>query len=243
MILIDLGNTRAKIAAVGATEQFVALNNSELDASLLCAEFEKLSSAKEVVISSVRSHDYNQRLTSDLKKLGYRARLIDWQDVVGQLSTDYDSRASLGIDRQLAMLGALSLSESASLAIDLGTAATIDALNEKGSHLGGVIFAGLDLHRQALLAGTDDIQINADVDHLRLFPKSTTDAVTSGTLMAWRSAVWGIRQKMLFEMPANTLTFLTGGQLELLGDHNDETISVVPDLVLKGMQYLVQTDI
>jgi len=258
MLLIDLGNTRAKLALLHATEEFISIENNELSTQEILAACDNHAEVAEVTICSVRDELFNQELVTKLQQHDVKAKLLTWTDIEPYLLTTYKTRQSLGLDRQVAMLGAKSYGSSAALVLDLGTASTIDALDAKGRHLGGVIFPGLDLQREALLAGTDDIAINHKVKKTTTFPLSTADAVFSGTLQAWRGGVWAIHDTMATSMAGKVRTYVTGGQAPLLGARNDDSIlsehdlqdSVnlerepdllyVPDLVLKGLQFLVE---
>ncbi len=242
MILIDLGNSRVKIADAKHIDKFVTLENTDAGAAEVDACIKQFNVGSELVISSVRKPELNQTLVQGLEQRGYDLRFISWRDVQPFLNTEYDSRSSLGIDRQLALLGAISLASGAAIVIDLGTASTVDALDGKLQHLGGVIFPGLELQREALLAGTDDIQANELDTETMTFPLSTNAAVSAGTLNAWRASVWGVRQQMLDKLPENTQSYITGGQHVLLDIGRDETISIIPELVMQGMKYLLQQE-
>ena len=242
MILIDLGNSRVKIADAKHLDKFVTLENTVAGPAEVDNCIKQLRAGSDVVISSVRKPGLNQTLIRGLEQRGYSLRFLGWRDVQPLLRTDYDSRSTLGIDRQMAMLGAMSLTAGAAIVIDLGTASTIDAIDSQQLHLGGVIFAGLDLHREALLAGTDDIRANQLDNEAMTFPLSTNAAVSAGTLHAWRASIWGIRRQMFDKLPENTQTFITGGQHVLLDIGRDESISVVPELVMQGMNYLLQRE-
>jgi pantothenate kinase, type III len=242
MILIDLGNSRVKISDANHLDQFVTLENSAAGPAEVDACIKAMKAGRQVVISSVRKPELNTTLIHGLEQRGYELRFINWRDVKPVLDTDYDSRSSLGIDRQLAVLGAMSLTTSAAIIIDLGTASTIDAIDDQRQHLGGVIFPGLELQREALLAGTDDIRADELDNQVVTFPLSTNAAVSAGTLSAWRASIWGIRQQMLEKLPENTQTIITGGQHVLLDIGRDESISVIPELVMQGMNYLLQQE-
>lgn len=57
---------------------------------------------------------------------------------------DYKTKETLGIDRVLAAFGAFSLSHSACVVVDSGSATTIDVIDDSGCFLGGVIAPGLE---------------------------------------------------------------------------------------------------
>ena len=246
MLLMDLGNSRAKLAHRHATQEYVSIANSELSTEAILAACSDFGGVSEVVICSVRDKAFNDDFVAQLRRNDLTVTLLDWSDVEPYLSTIYDSRQSLGLDRQLAMLGARYYGQGPALVLDLGTASTIDALDADGVHLGGVIFPGLTLQREALLAGTEDISVKEDVDQVATFPLSTADAVFSGTLQAWRGGVLAIHSSMAAAMTGKVTTYVTGGQAPLLDVENNDSIFTelrmvfVPDLVLKGIQFLLE---
>ena len=63
---------------------------------------------------------------------------------LGKLILAYKDSSKLGVDRFLAMLGALEhFPNDHLLIIDVGSAVTFDVINDKGEHQGGLIMPGL----------------------------------------------------------------------------------------------------
>ncbi len=240
MLLMDLGNSRAKLALLNNTEDFISVDNSDLTADAIIAAFPDDLDDTGITVCSVRDESFNRGIVSELQDHDIAVNLLTWSDLEPYLKTAYETRQSLGLDRQVAMLGAMSMSPGPALVLDLGTASTIDALDANGTHLGGVIFPGYDLQLEALLAGTEDIVVKEKTNKAEVFPLSTADAVFSGTLQAWRGGVWSIHESMIKSMSKEVNTYVTGGQAPLLEVHKNDNIFVVPELVLKGIQFLVK---
>jgi type III pantothenate kinase len=60
----------------------------------------------------------------------------------GEVNNAYDDPSKLGVDRWLAIVGAVKHHGKPIVIWDLGTAATLDAVDENGQHLGGMIYPG-----------------------------------------------------------------------------------------------------
>lgn len=151
----------------------------------------------------------------------------------------YQELCRLGIDRWLAVLAAWSHSRSACVVADLGTAATIDVVDDGGQHLGGYIVSGLHLSLRGLLAGTDNIRPDpAGFESANLRPGvNTAEAVYHGALHGLVALIESSYQNLLKSFPKAKL-ILAGGDAALVGSHLSSPHERVDDLVFEGMQLL-----
>ncbi len=156
----------------------------------------------------------------------------------------YRQPRRLGVDRWVALIGARAETRSAVCVVDAGTAVTIDAMDNTGQHLGGLIIPGTQLMRDALSRETSGIRLRrGDAGDpgsgLELFAASTSDAVQSGTL----SAVCGAVERAVRAMRTAGLRpkiILTGGDASRILKRLDGTILHRPHLVLQGLAHMVQ---
>lgn len=146
------------------------------------------------------------------------------------LINGYRSPEQLGVDRWLAMKAAWHESATACIVIGCGTAITIDQVDATGQHLGGLIFPGLHMMRNALSRETNALPsvTGNDISSGRLLANNTVDAIAQGTVL-------GI--KALLEMQMNTEqgVFLTGGDAGLVARLLNQAVNVDAHLVLKGL--------
>ncbi|MGQ0698097.1 MAG: type III pantothenate kinase [Panacagrimonas sp.] len=70
------------------------------------------------------------------------------------LVNGYAEPLRLGVDRWLAMLAAWTETRGACVVADAGTALTVDVIDTRGRHLGGIIAAGLQTSESAVLGAT-----------------------------------------------------------------------------------------
>ena len=135
------------------------------------------------------------------------------QATLANIKNGYEQAEKLGSDRLIAMIGASELIENnqACIVIDSGTATTIDALDETGQHLGGVIFPGFELSVNSLSSNTELLPkidfTKHENEHLfeeNGFATNTKQAIASGCLLSLASAIDGICNKMQRRLEAST---------------------------------------
>ena len=117
------------------------------------------------------------------------------------------------------MLGAFHLYKAPFIVVDAGTAVTVDAVDEKGAHLGGAIFPGRRLLVSMLTENTDRVDMLQPADHDTIFARSTEAAVLAGTREGYRVAVTGIVNTMRETLGEQTQVILTGGDAPVLENH------------------------
>ena len=99
------------------------------------------------------------------------------------LTNGYDYPSRLGSDRWVAMIGArhrmLATGQSRPLVVVMvGTAVTVEAIDEQGRFLGGLILPGHGIMLRALESGTAGLHV--PTGDVRPFHTNTSDALTSG---------------------------------------------------------------
>ena len=124
------------------------------------------------------------------------------------------------------------------LVIGAGTATTIDALDESGDFVGGLILPGLGLMRSALARGTKGLSVPGGGYHA--FGRNTADAMQSGCLHAQLGAIDRARPQLSGARPA--LCVLTGGYAETLAEHLAPPRVVRPRLALDGLLCIAQNE-
>jgi type III pantothenate kinase len=150
--LLDLGNTRLKVAALAAGEDrpgpVHAFAHAELPDAL--GTLDGLASGDRAWLASVAAGALAQDLEDLLVAAGLRVERVATQAAQGALRVAYPRPERLGVDRFLALLGASSRNDGPWVIASAGSALTVDVLGADGVHLGGVI-APTAAHMQAML--------------------------------------------------------------------------------------------
>jgi hypothetical protein len=158
-LLLDLGNTRLKwrlLEADGSRTEG-ALAHTEADFADTLESLLRPLRGTRAWVSSVASPGLAGRIETALANhLGAPPTRVQVDASRPGLRLAYPDPAQLGVDRWLAMLGALDHGGEGDPAVVAlaGTALTLDAIDRDGRHLGGLIAPGLRLqHRGTAVPG------------------------------------------------------------------------------------------
>jgi type III pantothenate kinase len=243
-LLIDMGNTRIKwVRAVHGRIEEESHGSGELE------DFRKFVNSRtgeqpdRVLLSSVAAEDRSAAVMDVCTS--------HWGVAVSRLHTSreqagiinaYDRPETLGVDRWLAIVGAAHTYGMPVVIWDLGTAATLDAVNKDGQHQGGLIFPGPatmlnSLKSETMLSvpgGLDDTKENAI--HAG---KTTSQCIVQGVRAAQLGALHqflestseGARQTQTQRLQL----IVTGGAAEGILSGLDMEYVFDPWLVFRGM--------
>lgn len=154
------------------------------------------------------------------------------------LRSAYAEPHRLGVDRWMAMLGAWAQTRGACVVADAGTALTVDVIDAGGRHLGGLIAAGLQTSRAAVLGATRfDAAATVPTPHAGL-GTDTESCVDQGALLSCLGAI----DRATATAPAGAPRFLTGGDAPRLLPHLGPDWNLQPDLVLRGLLHRADRD-
>jgi len=180
-LYVDIGNSAVKWANAKELEtgNIQAVSSKEID-TMLTDRWQSLAAPERVCLSSV----LQESKLAWLKAWILRHWRIEPVMAVTRaqelgVTNGYREPTQLGVDRWLALLSARSLTQGPVLVVDCGTATTIDAMDETGHHLGGVILPGLQLFRRCLTGNTDLPPLN-ESDAIEYFATDTATGITSG---------------------------------------------------------------
>jgi type III pantothenate kinase len=152
---------------------------------------------------------------------------------LGRLRIAYREPSRLGVDRFLAMLGALEGEGGGPwLVVGVGTALAIDALGADGKHLGGRIAPSPALMRAALHARVPHLPGSggAPVD----FAANSADALASGCEGAAVALVEDSRERARAAFGTRPTLLLHGGGADALAERLPAA-ELRPALVLEGL--------
>ena len=239
LLVIDIGNSRTKWALAGdngVLTEFEVCMNANLAASNLSAVAQK---ADSVLIANVAGEAKAQQIASLLAPL--EVRFVTASAQACGVKNGYAETAKLGADRWAALAAAWQRTKHATLVVNAGTAITIDAIDEKGSFLGGSIMPGLRLMHESLSGNAAQLTLGEGVS--KNFPNNTQDAMATGSLNAVAGAI-GIMLKRL-EKQCGWLPklILSGGDAFRIADAlklNLKQVIIMENLVLQGLVLLAK---
>lgn len=161
------------------------------------------------------------------------------------VTNSYTQPRRMGVDRWVAMVGAWAEVQSSCLVVDVGTAMTIDAIDDDGQHLGGQIIPGVTTMASSLSSATSDIPEvrpapGRGCADLGMFGRNTASAVREGA----QNAVVGAVDRAIRTLQSNAyapVVVLTGGDASRILNALSESPLHRPHLVLQGLAHMLET--
>ena len=212
-IYLDIGNSFAKWKFEG---KFFKKTTSEFS-------LDKLPKSSKIWVSNVSSN-FTCSSNSNIS-------LVKSQKSYKSLTNSYDEPDSLGSDRWLAMIASYEMNLGRGfILVDIGTAVTIDLVDNSGLHLGGVIFPGLYKVRWTF----ENFSVSSEIKTNKII-QSTEDAWSIGT---FDLIVNGINQKIheLKQKTPSANIYFTGGGFEDIRQFVEFPYDYHKNLVLDGLE-------
>ncbi len=246
-LAIDVGNTRLKWAQYASPQPgagLIAHGAVFLEAidSLAENEWKSLAPPASMLGCVVAGDGVKRRVEEQLELWDIEPRWVVSTAQAAGLTNGYDHPGRLGVDRWVAMIGARHrvLAEGAPrpvLAVMVGTAVTVDAVDQNGRFLGGLILPGFGLMLRALEMGTAGLKAptGESVD----FPTNTSDALMSGGTDAIAGAIERMYRKLRKRTGMEPQLIMSGGAAVKLPSTLDGLhVEMIDTLIFEGLLLL-----
>ncbi len=152
------------------------------------------------------------------------------------VTNSYKDIDQLGVDRWMAMIAAWNIVHKKVMVVDIGSAMTIDLIDDDGIHLGGYIVPGNYLMANALFKDTN-IQSDTDHSNLSLQPgKSTQECIVNGAARSLTSMIMDIYHSINENQQNLYQCVITGGGANNIIEHLKIPLLYEPMLVFEGMR-------
>lgn len=246
MLLVDVGNTRIKWArldsgCLGKRQAAVHLGWGPADYT---RRLFRSVRPERVLVSSVAGPKVKEPLAAAAHRNGIGVQFVRTPRHAAGVTVGYLEPWRLGVDRFVAAVGAHRIFPGVPVCVvGVGTAMTVDLVDGKGHHQGGVIIPSPRLMIDTLYARTHGIRRRArggSPGQAGLIGRSTRAGVVQGS----RYAAAALIDRMVDEARAlvarSPLVVLTGGEVASVRPLVRSPWVVVPDLVLRGLAVLAQ---
>ncbi|MBD3426078.1 MAG: type III pantothenate kinase [Candidatus Omnitrophica bacterium] len=244
-LLMDIGNTNCTIALSDKgsilKKYFIHTSKKEVQPAalrrLLGGRRGKIDDVVIVSVVPAFLRVFKKSISSVLP--GVKVRIVG-RDIKVPIPIKYRKPEEVGQDRLVTAYAAMGLLGSPVIAIDFGTAVTMDYVNSSGAYEGGLIFPGL---RLALASLSEEAALLPSID-LRpaksLLGKDTASSMNNGILYGYSSMCDGIVDRFRKRLGKKLRVIATGGDAELVSRYSRSIKKVRPDLILEGLMLLIR---
>ncbi len=241
VVVIDIGNSKIEISVVaaGRVAGRIRLPTRSRPVQLAAAFRAALTvtarhGALPVLIASVVPGAV-ESLTRIVRACGVRhVHRVRWDDP-WPFVIAVRNPSTLGVDRLANIAGLCALGSRDGIAIDVGTAITIDVLRH-GRFEGGLILPGFDLQLGALRSRTAQLpclEWNAAAPRIG---RDTVAALQAGVLHPTAAGVAAVAARLGADLPATAALILTGGAAFAVAPWFAGTVRQEPGLMTLGLQ-------
>jgi type III pantothenate kinase len=245
-LAVDVGNTRLKWALYpaprpGAAPLAQGAVFLEAIDGLAEGPWRDLALPSSMLGSIVAGEGIRRRTEEQLELWDVEPRWVVSSAHACGVTNGYDHPTRLGVDRWVALIGARHRvlergTARPALVVMVGTAVTVDALDETGRFLGGLILPGFGLMLRALEMGTAGLK--APTGEAVEFPTNTSDALMSGGADAIAGAVERMYRKLLKRCGQEPMLLMSGGAAVKLASISDLPFETVETLIFEGLLQL-----
>jgi type III pantothenate kinase len=234
-LIFDIGNSTTKVAVFDKKKRITSFRTKDFT----CERMQKKMSQYQINKAIICSVRVIPEFIFDLLSVN-----IPYVHVLSHSSKlpfriEYDTPETLGPDRIAASAGAYSLFPKEDiLIIDAGSAITYDYLIGK-KYKGGNISPGLGMRFRALHKFTSKLPLISFAKKYSSPGRSTSEAITAGVI---NGIIYEINEYIrTFEKKhAGFKVILTGGDSEYLKEKIDFKITYLPDIVIDGLNYILE---
>ena len=248
-LLFDIGNTFIKWGLLDELKlvDLGCIRNEDFLAKECDALIELIPpDAGRVIACCVASNNIDAKLTTLISN-NYDCLIeyVQSESMAYGIRSGYQDASQLGVDRWVAMIAAKTQFSGDITVIDLGTAVTIDTIDEFGDHIGGQILPGLQLMLSSLDKKTDRItlpSISNDLTNMKInfWADNTNDAIIFGAC----NAICGAIERAIICLQENghsPTVILTGGDALVFKNLMNEGYRHRPNLVLEGLAIIANS--
>ncbi|HRW62083.1 MAG TPA: type III pantothenate kinase [Bacteroidales bacterium] len=238
-LAIDIGNTFSKMAVFSDGNITETYRYPEISENITESIFNDYPEIKKTILSSVKNID-----PKIIELIKSKSKIFIELSETTKIPIEnlYHSKSTLGKDRLASAVGANNIFPNTNvLVIDMGTAITIDFVNDKNQYLGGNISPGLETRFKALNHFTGKLPLLQKKEQFDVLAKNTEDAIISG-----------VQNGIIYELDGyinhlknnydDLKVILTGGDAFFFDKKLKNTIFVNSNLNFIGLNIILETN-
>ena len=243
ILVVDIGNTRVKWACVSGRD--LVDPGEAVHERIPGVALESLAEATSgrpdrVVAVNVAGEGFVAAFTEMVKRRWDLAPEFVTTEHRGHgIRCAYADPSRMGSDRWVALIAGFRLAAGGACVIDAGTAVTLDAVDSRGLHLGGLILAGPRVIAAALDRQTSGIgETRAQprpAPGIAVLGTNTDEAVAKGAMLGLAGALDRAVSAVAGELDEQPAVYLTGGDATGLSPWLATPCEYRPHMVLEGL--------
>jgi type III pantothenate kinase len=239
-LVIDIGTSFIKVAVFNGSEILFKESIPEISVDYISLILKNFPDVHYAILSSVRKRD--AALIGFLKeKLRKTIELSEKTPI--PIKNLYRSPSTLGDDRLAAAVGANSIYPDENiLVIDIGSAITIDYVNNKNEFLGGNISPGMMMRFRALNEFTANLPMEYPRENIDLLGSDTSGAIISGVENGIIFELEGYIHELTGHVK-NLKVIMTGGDADFFAVKIKHQVTVDVSLTLVGLNTILEYNI
>ena len=252
ILAIDIGNTNIVLGCIDGKTivREVRMATDPIKTSdQYCLEIKGMLDLMEidvkriegVIISSVVPPVLNSFKTAILKLTGITP-LVVGPGIKTGLNILLDNPAMAGGDLIVGAVAALAEYRPPLWVIDMGTATTITAIDERGNFVGGSIFPGVKIMAESLSGKTAQLPAISLEAPKKAIGRNTVDCMRSGLMMGTAAMLDGMIERMEAELGSPVTVIATGGIARFVIPMCRRKMIYDKDLLLKGLRILYENN-
>ena len=191
----------------------------------------------DCIISSVVPPVFNSVRTGVIKVIGKQPMVVGPGLKTG-LNIHVDMPSQVGSDRIVIAVAALAEYEAPLILMDLGTATTIEVVEQGNVYMGGVIIPGVKVSVDALTSRAAQLPGISLDQPKNVIGKNTVDCMRSGIMYGTAGMIDGIVDRMEEELGHKSTLVATGGMAQFITPLCRHEIILEKDLLLKGLNII-----
>ncbi|MBE6957344.1 MAG: type III pantothenate kinase [Ruminococcaceae bacterium] len=248
LLAIDIGNTNIVIGGLRddeilfeariATDRIKTSDQYGAEIKNMLQLFEvSANDVDDCIISSVVPPVFNSVLTGVRKFTGKQPMVVGPGIKTG-LNIQVDNPSQVGSDRIVIAVAALAEYKPPLTLLDLGTATTIEVVDQGSTYLGGCIIPGVRISLEALTNRAAQLPgISLDKPK-QVIGKNTVDCMRGGIMYGTAAMLDGVIERVEEELGHRTTVVATGGLAQFIIPLCKREIIYERDLLLKGLNII-----
>lgn len=240
---MDIGNTHLKWAMLAGERRSETkrINHQRRPVGEALAEcWGGLVPPGRILVASVGADQVNAALAAwTMNRWALGPRFLSAEAEALGVTNGYHEPAMLGVDRWMGLIAVHRQTALPAVIADCGTAVTLDVLDSRGKHLGGLILPGLEMMHSSLFEGTN-IPLQELPGSEERLGRATSEAIASGSGQAIAALIDRLLANIASQSQTAPVLVLTGSDAPRIQPLLRRSGRFEPDLVMRGLHAVAE---